>query len=151
MEQFAMKFLALRKEKGQTQEEVAAALGVTPQSVSKWETGQSYPDIALLPEIATYFDVTIDYLLGKAENKRPMESKNPVVHILVSERGKDTVNLNLPFSIVKALAGKGLHLISPKFDALQAEQLIEAIESGVRGEIVNIAEEGGDCVVISVD
>ena len=151
MQQFAQRFLALRKEKGQTQEEVAAAFGVTSQSVSKWETGQSYPDITLLPEIATYFDVTVDYLLGKAKTKRPLESKNAVVHVHVSEPGKDQVNIKLPFFIVKGLVGKGLHLISPKFDGIDIEQLIEAVESGVRGEIINIADEDGTTVVISVD
>ena len=45
----------LRKQKGITQDEVAAFLGVTKASVSKWENGQSMPDIMLLPEIATYF------------------------------------------------------------------------------------------------
>lgn len=54
----------LRKQKGITQDEVAAFLGVTKASVSKWENGQSMPDIMLLPEIATYFGVTVDELLG---------------------------------------------------------------------------------------
>lgn len=53
-----------RREKGLTQEELAAYLGVTKASVSKWETGQSYPDILLLPELATYFDISVDELLG---------------------------------------------------------------------------------------
>lgn len=47
-----------------TQEQLAAFIGVTKASVSKWETGQSMPDISLLPQLATFFDVTIDELLG---------------------------------------------------------------------------------------
>lgn len=47
-----------------TQEELAKFLGVTKASISKWETRQSYPDILLLPKIASYFNVTIDELLG---------------------------------------------------------------------------------------
>ncbi|MGN0153216.1 MAG: helix-turn-helix domain-containing protein [Lachnospiraceae bacterium] len=54
----------LRKQKGITQDELASFLGVTKASVSKWENGQSMPDIILLPEIATYFDITVDELLG---------------------------------------------------------------------------------------
>ena len=53
-----------RREKGITQEELATYLGVTKASVSKWETGVSYPDITLLPILASYFDISIDYLMG---------------------------------------------------------------------------------------
>ncbi|MCL1862166.1 MAG: helix-turn-helix domain-containing protein [Defluviitaleaceae bacterium] len=53
-----------RREKGITQDALAAYVGVTKASVSKWETGQSYPDIALLPILAAYFDISIDDLMG---------------------------------------------------------------------------------------
>ena len=54
----------LRKQKGLTQEQLASALGVTNQSVSKWESGQCCPDIQLLPAIAELFEVSVDELLG---------------------------------------------------------------------------------------
>ena len=54
----------LRKARGLTQEEVAQALGVTNQAVSKWESSQCCPDIQLLPEIASFFNVSIDELIG---------------------------------------------------------------------------------------
>lgn len=53
-----------RREKGITQEELAAYIGVSKASVSKWETGQSYPDITFLPQLATYFNITIDELIN---------------------------------------------------------------------------------------
>ena len=56
------KIRALRLRKGLTQEQVAQQLGVTYQAVSKWENGTNTPDIALLPEIAAFFGVTIDAL-----------------------------------------------------------------------------------------
>ncbi len=56
---------ALRQRKGLTQEQVALQLGVSYQAVSKWENGTNTPDIALLPEIAALFGVTIDALFGR--------------------------------------------------------------------------------------
>ena len=53
----------LRQKKNITQETLAQHLGITSQSVGKWERGEGYPDITLLPAIAAYFDVTIDDLL----------------------------------------------------------------------------------------
>jgi transcriptional regulator with XRE-family HTH domain len=55
---------ALRKKKGLTQEELAQVFGVTNQAVSKWESSQSCPDVALLPEIAAFFGVSVDALMG---------------------------------------------------------------------------------------
>nr|MBO2494492.1 transcriptional regulator [Clostridia bacterium]PZN11135.1 MAG: transcriptional regulator [Caldicoprobacter oshimai] len=53
-----------RREKGLTQEELANYLGVSKAAVSKWETGQSYPDITFLPQLATFFNISIDELMG---------------------------------------------------------------------------------------
>lgn len=61
---------ALRKKKGITQEQLAVALGVTNQAVSKWEAGQCCPDIGLLPDIARYFGVSIDELMGVEMKKK---------------------------------------------------------------------------------
>ncbi len=65
----------LRLENGMTQEKLAEYLGVSFQSVSNWERGESYPDITLLPRLAVFFRVTTDELLGlnKAEAERRAE------------------------------------------------------------------------------
>ncbi|MDR0916406.1 MAG: helix-turn-helix transcriptional regulator [Oscillospiraceae bacterium] len=57
----------LRRLRGVTQEELAGALGTSPQSVSNWERGDCYPDMELVPRIAGYFDVTLDDLFGMAD------------------------------------------------------------------------------------
>lgn len=53
-----------RKNAGYTQEDVASSVGVSAQSVSKWERGECYPDITLLPALANLFDTSIDVLMG---------------------------------------------------------------------------------------
>ena len=60
----AQNLVRLRHEKKITQEQLAYFLGVTKASVSKWETRQSLPDISLLPLIASFFDSSIDELIG---------------------------------------------------------------------------------------
>ncbi|MBP7402959.1 MAG: helix-turn-helix transcriptional regulator [Clostridia bacterium] len=57
---------ARRREKGITQDALAAYIGVSKASVSKWETGQSYPDITFLPQLAAFFNITVDELIGYA-------------------------------------------------------------------------------------
>ena len=74
---FSENISKLRHEKKITQEQLAEFLGVTKASVSKWETGQSIPDVLMLPWLATFFDVTIDDLLGY----EPQLSKEQMVKI----------------------------------------------------------------------
>ena len=54
----------LRVKKGITQEQFAMDIGVSVQTISRWENSVNYPDLSLLPILATYFKVTTDYLLG---------------------------------------------------------------------------------------
>lgn len=69
-----------RKAKRITQQELADFVGVSKTSVSKWENGQTYPDITLPPLLAAYFDVSIDALL----NYEPELSKEEIQHIYLS-------------------------------------------------------------------
>ncbi|MBQ2828662.1 MAG: helix-turn-helix transcriptional regulator [Clostridia bacterium] len=69
----------LRKQKDITQEQLAEMLGISAQSVSRWESGICYPDMELLPEISKIFEITADKLLGVddiAENKKVEEYLN---------------------------------------------------------------------------
>ena len=63
------KIRELRRRDGKTQEDLALALGVTCQAVSRWEASGGYPDMEILPSIANYFGVSIDTLFGFQSNK----------------------------------------------------------------------------------
>ena len=54
---------ALRKKGGMTQSNLAQKLEISDRTVSKWESGQGYPDITMLPQLAAVFGVSIDYLM----------------------------------------------------------------------------------------
>lgn len=83
-----------RKEKGLTQEELARYLGVSAPAVNKWEKGQSYPDITLLPVMAAYFNLSVDELLGY-EPQMTKEDIKKLYHRMAKRFGTE------PFETVK--------------------------------------------------
>lgn len=74
-----------RQRRELTQEQLAEVFGVSAQAVSRWENGATYPDIALLPSIASYFDTSIDEIVGfdttrKEETIKEILKKNRILH-----------------------------------------------------------------------
>ena len=69
---------SLRKARGITQEQLADAVGVSRQAVSKWEAEQSVPDLERVVAMAEYFDVTTDYLLRGIEPAPKRDSSSRV-------------------------------------------------------------------------
>lgn len=63
------KIKELRKRDGRKQEDLANALGVTNQAVSRWEANGGYPDMEIIPAIANYFNVSIDELFGYSKDR----------------------------------------------------------------------------------
>lgn len=76
------KISTLRKEKGMTQEQLGAKLGVSGQAVSKWEKGETMPDIMLLPDLCSLLGVSADKLL-----EIPEEEKGEKVFVKVESGG----------------------------------------------------------------
>ncbi|MCI8668507.1 MAG: helix-turn-helix transcriptional regulator [Lachnospiraceae bacterium] len=64
MSKIALRIADLRKKHRVTQQELADCIGVSFQTISKWETGVSMPDITILPLLADYFSVSTDQILG---------------------------------------------------------------------------------------
>lgn len=111
----------LRLEKGLTQETLAQFLGVTFQSVSKWERGESYPDVTMLMSIASFFDVTTDELLGVDKSKQE-EKINEYLDFYSKMRLKDTpLTLETLTKAVKEFPGE-FRLLVRYMELLMAEK-----------------------------
>ena len=82
----------LRKNKNLTQEELAEAINVTPQAISKWENNIGLPDISQIIPLATFFGVSTDIILGIAENNRNEEIKEILNACNERKLKKDDIN-----------------------------------------------------------
>ena len=89
--QFGENFKRLRKEKEVTQEKLSEVLGVSCQSVSRWESGVCYPDVELLPTIANYFGVTVDRLLSNDSLSKEADKKLFYDKLVELEYGSEDV------------------------------------------------------------
>ena len=78
-----------RVEKNVTQDTLAEYLGVTYQAVSRWENGIAYPDIELLPEIARFFEVSLEELMGCANGEKEAEDK---AHRIANRRWESDID-----------------------------------------------------------
>lgn len=95
------KIKELRKRDGRKQEDLANALGVTNQAVSRWEKDGSYPDMEMIPAIANYFGITIDELFGY-ENDREKKIDALVSKIKDMNFKNNGVNINIDECIALA-------------------------------------------------
>lgn len=157
MSTLGSRLLELRKQKGFTQEQLAEKLNVTNQSVSKWEKDINAPDITLLVKLADLLETSVDYLLGRGENKPAVTTTQKnidqlVFKIRILSEDKDKVNLNLPLSIVKLFAKDGeLKMLKDKKIDIDINQLIALVEQGIVGELVDIESADGDKVKITIE
>ena len=97
---FKEKIVKLRKLKGLTQDEFASAVGVSRQAVYKWESGQSYPEVAKLLEMKVLFNISIDDLLDdnyevivpekKKKKRLPKEVKREIEEKIEAAVVKET-------------------------------------------------------------
>mgnify|MGYP004633272457 FL=1 len=77
-----------------TQEQLADILGVSAQAVSRWENGTTYPDITLLPTVASYFEITLDELMGM-DNWRSEEQLKGLISQLDENGSKGLIYENI--------------------------------------------------------
>ncbi len=109
----ADKIIALRKRAGWSQEELAQQLGVTRQSVSKWEGAQSVPDMDKVLQMSRLFGVSTDYLLkDELEEAEALPTEEPSLYRVTMEQAADYLALRRAAAPRVAL-GTFLCIISP--------------------------------------
>lgn len=69
---FALKLKELRENLGLSQRALAVKLGVSQSTIGMWESNQREPNFKTIEQLANFFDVTTDYLLGRTDNKKPV-------------------------------------------------------------------------------
>ena len=84
-EDIGKKISAIRKEQGMTQRELAEKIHVTDKSVSKWETGTHFPDIAIMEDLARALGISVVELLG-LENVAPEKTIEALTQISLEEK-----------------------------------------------------------------
>ncbi|MGL4623458.1 MAG: helix-turn-helix domain-containing protein [Culicoidibacterales bacterium] len=150
-----------RKEKGLTQEDVATALGISAQAVSKWENDLTCPDIMLLIPLAQFFHVSVDTLLGNDSTARyiPEDERKAfeelTLRILIETETGDSVRVNLPLPLLQVAIDVGMKLPqvsgNKQLESLDFSQILLLVESGFLGNLVEIDSAEGDTIRILVE
>ena len=122
------KIRLLRKKNDVTQDKLAYHLGVTPQAVSRWESGVCYPDMNYLPSIADYFSVTMDELLcysGTQKAAKVKEYLEQVESLLDRDRVGEALEL-LRTAMAEIPSDPSLQLETAQVLSLYAGMLTES-------------------------
>lgn len=142
------KIRLLRKKNDVTQDKLAYHLGVTPQAVSRWESGVCYPDMNALPAIADYFSVSMDELLcytGVQKAAKVKEYLAEVEHLLDRDKITEALEL-LRRAMADVPSDHSLQLEAAGVLSLYAGMLaesgsgdrVEAVVSAVLSEAVSL-------------
>ena len=137
----------LRQDRGLTQEALAAALNVSAQTVSKWECGNSVPDVQLLPEIAIYFGVSIDQLFTMTPAQQMERIENRIYDRgLFDEAEERQIEAQLrAFGEDPALHGRAELLLTKLYNNQAEQYRLLAVEHGK----LAVEETHGDSDAVS--
>ena len=163
-ETIGIRIAKYRKLKSLTQEALAEKMGVSSQAVSKWENDLSCPDISLLPKLCGVLGITTDELLtGKtnevkmlpASQRKPLEELT--LRVYINSAAGDRIRVNLPMTLVKIGLELGVD-IAPQYaggmeslKGVDMGKIVEMVEKGLVGKLVEIESADGDTVEVVVE
>ncbi len=127
---FKEKVVKLRKLKGLTQDEFASAVGVSRQAVYKWESGQSYPEVAKLLEIKLLFNISIDDLLDdNYDVVVPEKKKKKRIKKEVKAQIEEAVESGAPIAEVVETPAPAAVSAAPAAEEVKEEETAAAEET----------------------
>ncbi len=135
------KIRLLRKKNDVTQDKLADYLGVTPQAVSRWESGVCYPEMNVLPAIADYFSVSMDELLcynNAQKEARVRAYREEVEHLLDLDRVTDALDL-LRRAMADVPSDHSLQLDTAGVLSLYADRIAESAKGERAREAIRAA------------
>ena len=136
MEEFGKSILNLRQNANMTQEELALRMGVTPQAISKWERGQSLPDLSIFTELCKALNVSADKLLHLEDSGTEKST---------SDSYPEEVLKNLRFSLEPLVLSFGKDLVQAFLDGdymgLVAEQRVKLSWEGILLPVVRLRDD----------
>lgn len=151
----------LRRQANLTQEQLAERLGISAQAVSKWETGQTCPDVATLPDLAGIFGVSMDDLFGSEprdrvrmmDEREKAAQKDLMLRMRVNTNAGDRVNINLPVALIRHAMAIGMKLpeVNASLQGIEMEDILRLVESGLVGKVLDVQTARGDIVEIVVE
>ncbi len=140
----------LRANKGITQNELGERIGVSFQSVSKWERGETLPDVSILPEVANILETTIDNILRESERYVAFKGKCKVADIIdginaLKQAGELLGKHNIIYKYAIAGINMGMNTDIEAaftneyiFEAFVAEAIIQNLKAGYYVDISDI-------------
>lgn len=119
MGNFANVFTQLRKERGYTQETIAKALGISRSTVGMYESGKRTPDLEDLEKFADFFNVDVDYLLGRSTQSTYYLNPETAA---IAQQIKDSKELSALFHVQRGMTPEDLQTVYQMALALKRKE-----------------------------
>lgn len=123
--QFSDRIAAIRKSMRLSQEKFGELVNVSQRTVAFWESGERLPSHAVFTELADKFDVSVDYLLGRTDERKSAKKEKPAV-----QDGELVADI---IARVQALPNEALFRVSAFLDGLQAGQAVAEAQAAAPG------------------
>ena len=119
------RIVSIRKQMGLSQEKFGEMLNMSQRSVAAWEAGERTPSFSTLSDLADRLNVSVDYLLGRTEERKSAKKEKPAV-----QDGELVADI---IARVQALPNEALFRVSAFLDGLQAGQAVAEAQAAAPG------------------